>query len=550
MKSRSGFLFKVKRSSLLALATAATACSGVVDERSQGTDGDSPSPGDPPPVLSERCEASALMQARVMRLPDEDLKALVRTSLSLNSVDKSAENFTLGGSPREAASERTFSSAGFAAFRSAMLAAAKAHATALPTTSPCLDATRTQDCSEGPLRQVVTNLFHGDLPEQDWQRVRQGYQTLVTTYGAKEGFEGAVAAALMAPQTLFQAERGAGGDEDVFRLSNAEALSQASLAFTGAVPDVETLAKLSRLSDKDFRVELAQKVADWSATPTFRARMKGWGESWMGIAHLDEVQREGTDFSPALKQSMRDQALAFFEENLLGGEGSFEKLFTATSNQNKTGLSAIYSNSETQDRVGFLSLPAVLAAHASPSGSDPVQRGLLVRMALLCEPMPPPVANADFSKVTTTENMQTRERFDALAQATQCAGCHQVINPPGYLFEHYDQLGRFRSAEKGRPINARAGIPAFFDELTYEGAEDLDGVPALATWLAQSPRARACFAMRAMEYVLADALPEGISNCALTDISKRFEESGQFPQLLADIATSDLFLYRTRGGAK
>ncbi|MDX2022553.1 MAG: DUF1588 domain-containing protein [Deltaproteobacteria bacterium] len=548
MKFSSRVRSKVEGALLVALGTALSGCSGMVGTSATPSDVDH-SVDEPPLVLSERCESNALLKARVMRLPDEDLKTLIRQSLSLDAKDKTAANFTLGGSPREAASQRTLSSAGFAAYRGAMLAAAKTHAAALPATSPCLDSSRVEQCADGPLRKVVMDLFHGELAEEDWQRVRAGHKTLVATYGAKEGFEGSVAAALMAPQTLFQAERGAGGEQEVFRLSNTEALSQAALAFTGSMPDAESLSHFASLPDDTFRTELAGRVAEWSESPSFRARMKGWAESWMGIAHLPELERDGTDFSPALKQAMRDQALSFFEETMLNKDGSFEKLFTAPADRNQTGLQPLYSAADPKERVGFLTLPAVLAAHASPTGSDPVKRGLLIRIALLCEPMPPPVANADFSRVTTTPDMQTRERFDALAQAPQCGGCHQVINPPGYLFEHYDQLGRYRSQEKGRPINARASVPAFFDEAQYEGAEDLDGVAALTRWLAGSPRARACFASRAMEYVLADALPDGVDNCALNDVAKRFEKGGQFSQLLADIATSDLFLYRTRSGA-
>jgi hypothetical protein len=43
-----------------------------------------------------------------------------------------------------------------------------------------------------------------------------------------------------------------------------------------------------------------------------------------------------------------------------------------------------------------------------------------------------------------------------------CAGCHAFIDPPGFLFEHFDPIGAWRDLDNGQPIDASG---------------DLDGMP-------------------------------------------------------------------------
>ena len=75
-----------------------------------------------------------------------------------------------------------------------------------------------------------------------------------------------------------------------------------------------------------------------------------------------------------------------------------------------------------------------------------------------------------------------RERLEQHRSDPACAGCHQYIDPPGYLFENYDSVGRYREEAEGHPIDATG---------------DLDGMPLnhardLAAKLSTDPRVTAC----------------------------------------------------------
>jgi hypothetical protein len=171
---------------------------------------------------------------------------------------------------------------------------------------------------------------------------------------------------------------------------------------------------------------------------------------------------------------------------------------------------------------------------------------MLVRVKLLCESVPPPVADATFDKVPTTPDMQTRERFEALAALEGCSVCHQFINPPGYLFEEFDQLGRYRDTEKGRPINAKGTLPPPLGGAPYAGVGAWDGIVPLADWMSTATEARLCFAARFASYVLAEEIPDGHKNCHLPAVAARFVQSGRVDELAADLVRSDLFLARRR----
>ncbi|NDJ11149.1 MAG: DUF1585 domain-containing protein, partial [Acidobacteriia bacterium] len=54
-----------------------------------------------------------------------------------------------------------------------------------------------------------------------------------------------------------------------------------------------------------------------------------------------------------------------------------------------------------------------------------------------------------------------------------CASCHSRIDPLGFALENYDALGRWRTEDGGKPVDARATLP---DGTTFEGPDQLKAV--------------------------------------------------------------------------
>lgn len=444
-------------------------------------------------------------------------------------------------------SERVVSAASFSAYYQAALDVAQAYTRSSAEAEACRTGTL-DDCAQGVLQPAVTRLYRRAPTPQEWASSSATLQSLSATHDVKTSAAGVLAAALLTPQALFRTESGSSGDSNaVARLSPTEALDLASFALTGKAPDAALTRALGALGESDFWPALGNQAASWVSSPEFRERATDFAEIRFGVQHLPELSRSDPTFTPVLRGAFIGEFREFLGASLLAPGGTFADLFSKSPERVFPGLEAIYASDPPGRRKGVLGLASLLAARAAPNGSDPVKRGMMVRVELLCESVPPPIPGADFDQVMITDDMQTRERFEALAAIPTCTSCHQAINPPGYLFEEFDELGRHRSTEKGRPINATGTLPAPLGRDPYPGVGDWDGMVPLAEWLAQSPEARGCFAAHFVSYVLSEPIPEATHNCMLPALAARFLQSGRLDELTADLVSSELFQYRLRG---
>jgi hypothetical protein len=521
---------------------------------------DSQPPGDPaltPPEpmmdgtpQAPGCDATHRLKARLVRLAATELREHVRKSLpgtaetALSKVALQAEHLARVG-------ERAVSGAELGAYFEAAGDVARSYVGSADTMTSCRQAGSEESCLQTGVRAAVDRLYRQPASAAEWSGFENSFRALVATTGVAEAAAGAVAAALVSPRTLFRTERPEPGSapSSAYALSKSDAWIQARFALTGSAPGAAELAGLVSLDAAAFRQALSTQARGWVQTPEFAARALDFVKQRFGLLHLQEVDRLDPLYTPEVRTALTSELTGHVQSTLLSTTGSFDQLFTTTPAAVFPGLEAIYAGDAAAlapRRKGILGLAGLLAAHSGPAASDPVKRGIMVRVDLLCEAMPPPIPDADFGKVMVTDAMQTRERFEALAALPACTSCHMVINPPGYLFEEFDQLGRYRTQEKDRPINAKGTIPPFFGGEPYPGVSDWDGIVPLADWLAHSTHARTCFATHFASWLLSEGVPQGTSNCELPTISARFLQTGRLADLAADFVQSELFLSRTR----
>jgi Protein of unknown function (DUF1585)/Protein of unknown function (DUF1588) len=63
-----------------------------------------------------------------------------------------------------------------------------------------------------------------------------------------------------------------------------------------------------------------------------------------------------------------------------------------------------------------------------------------------------------------------RERMAQHRADPVCAGCHKLMDPAGFAMENYDAVGRWRTQENGKVIDASGGLP---DGSTFSGVDGL-----------------------------------------------------------------------------
>ena len=135
--------------------------------------------------------------------------------------------------------------------------------------------------------------------------------------------------------------------------------------------------------------------------------------------------------------------------------------------------------------------------------------------------------DADFAP-----NLTMREKVAQLTRSQACQNCHSVINPLGFSLEQYDAVGRFRTSEGDRPIDAVS------DYTTDDGETiRLTGARDLAQFAAGSEQAQNAFIEQLFNQIVKQPML-AYGPDVLNRLRQLFVESGfNVRKLLVDIAT-------------
>jgi hypothetical protein len=187
-------------------------------------------------------------------------------------------------------------------------------------------------------------------------------------------------------------------------------------------------------------------------------------------------------------------------------------------------------------RLGFLTHAGVLAAHARDLDSHPIRRGKFVRTQLLCTVPQPPPPGFNITPPNEDASKTTRERFAEHRADPKCAGCHELMDPIGLGFEHYDQVGRWRDSENGLAIDATGEVKSSdLEPPTFDGAVEL------TTRLAESAQAQACFALQWFRFAYGrDATADDA--CSL-DLLSAVAANYSMKELIVALTQTDAFLH-------
>jgi hypothetical protein len=273
-------------------------------------------------------------------------------------------------------------------------------------------------------------------------------------------------AVLQSPGFIYREEL---GDPRSGRPTPYEIASSISFSLVGSMPDDLLLqaADEGRLVTlDDVRREGARLLEAAGA----RANLGRAVQQWLALDRLKDVAKDPAlypSFGTALARSMGAEIDALVESVIFERSGTLRELFTTTDARVDPPLAALYgiqtsTAADAQEvsldpatRKGVLTRAAYLAVHSEPDSSAPVTRGVFLREAILCAPLPPPPPDAlnKFNSEPQKPNETTRHRFERHATDPRCSGCHQLIDGVGFAFEQFDAVGALRTIENGQPID-------------------------------------------------------------------------------------------------
>ncbi len=107
-------------------------------------------------------------------------------------------------------------------------------------------------------------------------------------------------------------------------------------------------------------------------------------------------------------------------------------------------------------RAGVLTHPYLLSAFAYHNNTSPIHRGVFLTRNIIGRSLnPPPIAVA-FKNDEFAPDLTMREKITQLTRDTACMSCHRVINPLGFALENFDAVGRWRTVDNNKPVDARS----------------------------------------------------------------------------------------------
>jgi hypothetical protein len=389
------------------------------------------------------------------------------------------------------------------------------------------------------------------------------YGALYTTYAASGGFGNGirlvVQAMLQSPNFLYHVELDTAPQPvgTLVPLDPYQLAARLSFFLWTSVPDDALMAAAAGGALADAAV-VGTQVERLLKDPRASDAIATFHTQWLDLAKLAALGKDTTlfpQFTPALRDAMQAETLAFVDSVVRNGDGRLETLLTAPYSILDGPLFALYGvtrpagstgpvrvDLDPMQRAGLLTQASFLATHAHENQSSPVARGVAVLRNVLCVALPDPPPNVDNAPPDPKPGATTRERFAAHETIASCAACHKSIDGIGMGFESYDAVGAFRTMDGGRAVDATGNVLA-----APEINGPFDGAVALAQKLAGSQQVQQCVARQWFRFALG-RLEGAADGCSLKAMFDTFEASHHdVRQLLAAIATSDAFRYRKVG---
>jgi hypothetical protein len=281
------------------------------------------------------------------------------------------------------------------------------------------------------------------------------------------GVSDVIATVLNAPETLYRVEHGTDDTKVVSPLSPHEVAARLSYNLWQEPPDDELWAAAddgTLLVPATYDRELARLVG----SPLLRQSTDEWVSEWLRLGELPPL--DTLDADPAFRafaggalppttgrDSMIGDVLDSAWAALSSGGSASTFLGDRRSYARDPFLAGIYGVATwdgtavppmfaSPNRGGLLTRAAFLAT--GTGGTRPIHKGYLVRNALLCQQVGSPPANANTNTPVASGQETTRQAATDRTSGGVCATCHTtIINPPGFVTEGFDALGRERTKE-------------------------------------------------------------------------------------------------------
>lgn len=353
----------------------------------------------------------------------------------------------------------------------------------------------------------------------------------------------AVQAILLSPKFLFRPELGATLTAGVGPLTPWETATRLSYFLTGSMPDTA----LTAAADNNTLATPAQVVEQTKrllATLRAQTNLVNFHTQWLGIGRVNALSKNATvypSFTTSTALYMGMETRAFLQNVVFNQSGTFGDLFTANYSFVNAAMATFYGvkapatdwgrvDLNPAQRQGLLTQPALLATMAKDDNTDPVRRGKFVLNQILCRSIASPSAALVAMFPPMDLSKTARDRFTAHRASVACASCHNVLDPLGLPFEHYDGIGQWRDNDRGMTLDVTGAVDGV----------PLDGIPAMENLLASKPEAASCYLTQEFMFALGK-LKADVDQDLIDFLTQKFGRNTKIVDSVVNLVQSDGF---------
>lgn len=360
-------------------------------------------------------------------------------------------------------------------------------------------------------------------------------------------------AILQSPNFVYRLEIGEDKGDGSIGLTSWEMASRLSYSLWNTMPDEPLFAAAESnalVTKEGIESQVRRMLDDPRAEPT----LADFHHKLLDFNHFDGMVKDATafpEFAPEMAGMFKTEAQLFVKDVTLTTNKGLIEILTAdyTFVNEKTaplyGVTGVTGAEfkkvklDPSQRAGFLTQVGFLAANASPREGDPIHRGVFVNLKIICSDLPPPPMMVPPLPKDDGTTKTMRERITAHTGKNTCgAGCHgTMINPAGFAFENYDALGKWRTMDNGKPVDAADTYP--FED----GAQSYKNGVEFAKVLAARPQVHRCYTGNWLEYAYGRQKAEG-DQLLVDTVGKASLAGASTKELILKLVLSKSFSHR------
>jgi len=229
---------------------------------------------------------------------------------------------------------------------------------------------------------------------------------------------------------------------------------------------------------------------------------------WLRLDDVLSVPRDETLFplfTPTVRQALIDQTLAFAEDVTWRPDGDLATLLTDPSAYVSAETAAWFPGVvapapgtpatrvalDSARYAGIVTQPALLVTGTVATRAEPSRRGLDLRRRFMCQNIPPEPPGTPALPIPAGQPL--RDAVEATNNSSPtCMTCHNLVDPPGFAFGHFDGVGAYQDTDDGLPIDTTGSLVS----LDGGPSQTFAGAAELAAIVSALPDSNSCFAAK------------------------------------------------------